>query len=990
MADNVKVAVRVRPFNSREKARNAVLIIKMVGNSTYIKDPATPDQEPRKFAFDYSYWSHDGFKERDDGYLEPANRTYADQKLVFDDLGKGVLDNAWKGYNCSLFAYGQTGSGKSYSMVGYGQNKGIIPVFCEELFSGIEGRRKEGSETEYQVTFSMLEIYNEQVRDLLNPASNKKGGLKVRQHPAKGFYVESLVTVPVKDYADIDNRIEEGTRNRTVAATNMNATSSRAHTIVAITFIQKGKNEAGQMMTKTSIVNLVDLAGSERADSTGATGDRLKEGSAINKSLSTLGNCIKALADQSMGKKGAQVPFRDSVLTKLLKNALGGNSKTVMIAALSPADINFEETLSTLRFADRAKSIKTKAVVNESPTEKLIRELREENQRLLDQLKTAGQPIVVPGEPGEPQMVGISEEEVNEMKREMEQQLLQNQREMEEMKKSWQERLAEQEAANKAREEQEKKEKKLQKTTPHFWNLNEDSQLSGKVLHFIKPGKTKIGNRKADPKPDIILSGLSILADHATVMHKGNSITILAHPDAKLMINGKPTHDEIEIHHNDRVMFGSSSLYVLHHPVELEKKKKAGAGVHVGEITYDLAQEEIAANSGFDMAKSGGQTKNDMLLQEDLLQMVPMIGETNAMAEELGKKVKFEIMLVSPQARGLKEGRTEVKVKMKSLKDDAEWIWDRNKFLNRKFLMQEMYQNYIEGDEWDLPEERDPFWEPYDAEVQIGSAQLYLQSLAYMIEVEETLSITDYKGNDQGRLQVEAYPCDKTGNEDIDDFVEDPKELIGNPLYFKLRIPHARGLPARFAKGETWCKFKLYLDNEPAVTGRVSGTINPAYAYEKQFAFSPVTKQFVDYLMNTSLVIEVWGKQSGRKVSRKETGTVVRNNPSPSKRISEGNEIPKGMTNGTVVSKDESRNMKLELHKSQKRHERSEKKLKKMRGLIEDAKRKGVSTIEVTAFEDILNGGEGDKFKATANIVLHAQKSIDKDGKITSAACSIQ
>lgn len=977
MAENVRVAVRVRPFNSREKARAAVLIIKMQGNNTYIADPGAPGEEPRKFAFDFSYWSHDGFKELDDGYLASAEPQYADQKRVFDDLGRGVLENAWNGYNCSLFAYGQTGSGKSYSMVGYGQNKGIVPIFCETLFSEVEQKRSAGSETEYQVTFSMLEIYNEAVRDLLNPAGNKKGGLKVRQHPSKGFYVESLVSVPVKDYPDIESRIEEGTRNRTVAATNMNATSSRAHTIVAISFSQKGANAAGQMMTKTSIVNLVDLAGSERADSTGATGDRLKEGSAINKSLSTLGNCIKALADQASGKKGAQVPFRDSVLTKLLKNALGGNSKTIMIAALSPADINYEETLSTLRFADRAKAIKTKAVVNESPTEKLIRELREENQRLLEQLKQGGGAMVIQGEPGQPQTVGVSEEEVNEMKKQMEEQLLQNQREMEEMKKSWRERLAEQESANKAKEEKEKKEKELRKTTPHLWNLNEDSQLSGKIFHFIKPGEQKIGNKRADPQPDILLSGLSILKEHAKLTYKGNTITILANPDAKLMVNGKPTHDEIELHHNDRVMFGSASLFVLHHPVEFEKKKNAGDTIE--EVTYDLAQEEIAANSGFNMGKNSGQTKNELLLQEDLVQMVPMVNESNAMAEELKKPVRFEILLVSPQARGLKEGRTEVKVKMKSTVDDAEWIWDRNKFVNRTYLMKEMFQNYYDGEEdWDLPEESDPFWEPDDAEVFIGSVQVYLQSLAYLIEVEESLTITDPKGNEKGQLQVEAYPCDGNFSEDLDDFVEDPKELIGRGLYFKLKIPHARGLPAIFGKGETWCKYKLYLDKEHSRTKTVSGTMNPSYSHERKFTFNPVTKQFVDYLLNTPLMVEVWGKQSGRKIS-----TV------PNRKVSVGQKNS-GVQNGEVMPKEEAQNMKLELHKSMRRNERSEKKIKKMRELIEDAKKKGVSTVEVAVLEEILNGGEGNKFKATADIVLKAQKSMDSDGKITSSTCSIQ
>eukprot|EP00729_Bicosta_minor_P005015 gene5015-29839_t len=312
---------------------------------------ADPDVDPRPFTFDYSYWSHDGGKELDTGEFVPdganPNCNYADQSKVFSDVGMGILDNAMEGFNCSLFAYGQTGSGKSYSVMGYGANKGI---FCDTLFEIVT---KE--EADISVSLSMLEIYNE-------------------NHPKKGFIVDGLVVTPVTNFAAIDNRINEGklrkgTSNRTVAATQMNATSSRAHTIVCIMITQKAKNAAGQMMTKTASVNLVDLAGSERATSTGATGDRLKEGSAINQSLSSLGNVISALADATKSKKKIIVPYRNSVLTMLLKNALAGNSKTIMCAALSPADINYEETLSTLRFADRAKQIKTKAVVNESPTE---------------------------------------------------------------------------------------------------------------------------------------------------------------------------------------------------------------------------------------------------------------------------------------------------------------------------------------------------------------------------------------------------------------------------------------------------------------------------------------------------------------------------------------------------------------------------------------------------------------------------------------------
>ncbi len=173
--------------------------------------------------------------------------------------------------------------------------------------------------------------------------------------------------------------MDEGGKNRTIGSTLMNATSSRAHTIIALEFKQI-EIEGTRKKEKFSVINLVDLAGSEKAGQTGATGDRLKEGCAINKSLTVLGQCISTLADKAMGKaQKTVVPYRDSALTRILQNALGGNSKTIMICALSPATTNYEETLSTLRYADRAKKIKNKAIVNESPQEKLIRELRTEN-----------------------------------------------------------------------------------------------------------------------------------------------------------------------------------------------------------------------------------------------------------------------------------------------------------------------------------------------------------------------------------------------------------------------------------------------------------------------------------------------------------------------------------------------------------------------------------------------------------------------------------
>lgn len=197
---------------------------------------------------------------------------------------------------------------------------GIIPLVCEELFNRIESNK--GS-TEFQVTISMLEIYCERVRDLLSTKAPPKGGLKVREHPKQGFYVEDLTTVPVNSYKEIEKKVNEGTKNRTIAATNMNATSSRAHTIVKIQFVQKIPKSGGGTTTKSSEINLVDLAGSERQKDAGSEGDRLKEGIVINKSLSTLGRVIKALHEQQSSKKKTNIqvyPFKEYFL---YSNVLG-------------------------------------------------------------------------------------------------------------------------------------------------------------------------------------------------------------------------------------------------------------------------------------------------------------------------------------------------------------------------------------------------------------------------------------------------------------------------------------------------------------------------------------------------------------------------------------------------------------------------------------------------------------------------------------------
>ncbi|XP_028308539.1 kinesin-like protein KIF1B isoform X4 [Gouania willdenowi] len=384
---SVKVAVRVRPFNTRETSKDSKCIIQMQGNTTTILNPKAPKEPAKTFSFDYSYWSH----------TTPEDPSFAAQNQVYNDIGKEMLQHAFEGYNVCIFAYGQTGAGKSYTMMGKQEEgqEGIIPMLCEDLFEKIsEDSNKD--ELSYSVEVSYMEIYCERVRDLLNPKN--KGNLRVREHPLLGPYVEDLSKLAVTSYTDIADLMDAGNKARTVAATNMNETSSRSHAVFTIVFTQKKHdNETDLSTEKVSKISLVDLAGSERADSTGAKGTRLKEGANINKSLTTLGKVISALAEvdnctskSKKKKKTDFIPYRDSVLTWLLRENLGGNSRTAMVAALSPADINYDETLSTLRYADRAKNIKCNAVINEDPNNKLVRDLKDEVARLKELLRAQG------------------------------------------------------------------------------------------------------------------------------------------------------------------------------------------------------------------------------------------------------------------------------------------------------------------------------------------------------------------------------------------------------------------------------------------------------------------------------------------------------------------------------------------------------------------------------------------------------------------------
>jgi hypothetical protein len=314
--------------------------------------------EDKSFTFDSSFWSHN--------IKDPH---YAHQEDVYNSLGEEFLDHNFEGYHTCIFAYGQTGSGKSYTMMGTPDQPGLIPRTCEDLFERIEAAQNENANIAYNVRVSYFEVYNEHVRDLLVPVVPNKGPnyLKIRESPTEGPYVKDLTEVPVRNIDEILRFMKKGDDSRTTASTKMNDTSSRSHAVFTIMLKQIHHDmETDETTERSSRIRLVDLAGSERAKSTEATGARLREGSNINKSLTTLGRVIAALADPKAlrgSKRKDIVPYRDSILTWLLKDSLGGNSKTAMIACIAPSD--YDETLSTLRYADQAKRIRTRAVVNQ-------------------------------------------------------------------------------------------------------------------------------------------------------------------------------------------------------------------------------------------------------------------------------------------------------------------------------------------------------------------------------------------------------------------------------------------------------------------------------------------------------------------------------------------------------------------------------------------------------------------------------------------------
>ncbi|XP_040909668.1 kinesin-like protein KIF1B isoform X5 [Toxotes jaculatrix] len=726
---SVKVAVRVRPFNSREMSKESKCIIQMQGNTTTILNPKAPKEPAKTFSFDYSYWSH----------TTPEDPSFASQNLVYNDIGKEMLQHAFEGYNVCIFAYGQTGAGKSYTMMGKQEEgqEGIIPMLCEDLFEKInEDCNKE--ELSYSVEVSYMEIYCERVRDLLNPKN--KGNLRVREHPLLGPYVEDLSKLAVTSYTDIADLMDAGNKARTVAATNMNETSSRSHAVFTIVFTQRKHDSETDLSTeKVSKISLVDLAGSERADSTGAKGTRLKEGANINKSLTTLGKVISALAEVSKKKKKTDfIPYRDSVLTWLLRENLGGNSRTAMVAALSPADINYDETLSTLRYADRAKNIKCNAVINEDPNNKLVRDLKDEVARLKELLRAQGLGDILDtpigsltaspssgslcSQGGLQSVTSIQERIMSTPGgEEAIERLKESEKIIAELNETWEEKLRKTEAIRMEREALLAEMGVAiredggtlgvfsPKKTPHLVNLNEDPLMSECLLYYIKDGVTRVGQADAERRQDIVLSGAHIKEEHCIFRSERNAngdviVMLVPCEGSETYVNGKRVEDAIQLRSGNRIIMGKNHVFRFNHPEQAraEREKTPSAETPVEPVDWTFAQRELLEKQGIDMKQEMEKRLTEMEIlykkekeeADQLLEQQRLVYESKL--QELQKQVETRSLVAeTPDEEELEEEEEEEVPWTQHEFELAQWAFRKWRYHQFTSLRDQLWGNAV-------------------------------------------------------------------------------------------------------------------------------------------------------------------------------------------------------------------------------------------------------------------------------------------------------
>ncbi|XP_036448794.1 stAR-related lipid transfer protein 9 isoform X2 [Colossoma macropomum] len=595
---NVKVAIRVRPLNSRESVDGGRIAVQVEDKVVRVRNvkldgrldgrveaPGDSRERLLEFGFDYCYWS-----------VNPEAPNYASQEEVFHDLGVSVLAGAAEGYNICLFAYGQTGSGKTYTMMGTPDSTGLTPRICQGLFQS-DMDSPDGQNCRVEISF--LEIYNERVRDLLRGNDQKKPApLRVREHPEKGPYVQGLSQHVVSDYKQAEHLLKEGISNRITAATHVHDASSRSHAIFSIQYTQAilENNLPSEIVSK---INLVDLAGSERADPQYCR-DRITEGANINKSLVTLGIVISALAQNSQmcsssqsinsmlsegegstvgshssslsssGRRHCFIPYRDSVLTWLLKDSLGGNSKTIMIATISPSYSSYNETLSTLRYAAHARNIVNKPRVNEDANVRLIRELREEIDRLKSMLLNFSMRNPSPS---------LSDERDGSFS----DIVLQNEIKVEQLTKDWSDSWRHKRSLLEEYSvdiNENRAGVQIHSLLPHLISLEPDVLSTGVTIYHLREGVTRIGPQdQNEEEPHIVLSEGSA----CEIENQNGVVTLRPLPHSICMVNDREVTEACRLAQGAVIMVGGLNKFRFNHPAEAavlrERRRTSEAGL---------------------------------------------------------------------------------------------------------------------------------------------------------------------------------------------------------------------------------------------------------------------------------------------------------------------------------------------------------------------------------------------------------------------------
>eukprot|EP00668_Euglena_longa_P014107 GGOE01018079.1.p1 GENE.GGOE01018079.1~~GGOE01018079.1.p1 ORF type:complete len:918 (-),score=221.74 GGOE01018079.1:271-2829(-) len=804
----------------------------------------------------------------------PEAGPYASQETVFETLGRPVMESALEGRNICLFAYGQTGSGKSFSMLGKPDQPGIIPRTCNAIFDLID--RESDSSYEHNVDIQVVEIYCEQINDLLaNRKTWPDHGHKPRL--TNQGYVVDTVRKPCFKYEDIQEAFKFADGNRSVGSHALNPESSRAHTIYTINYERKKRHESGKVVeTVLSRLNLVDLAGSERTAVAQTKGQMLKEGNAINLSLTSLGSCIKALSE------GSRPNFRDSKLTLLLQGSMT-NGRVIMIAALSPAAICFDESMSTLRFAERIKQVRIKVSKNiildpVADIKKAMEEMREAMQAEIDQLRQKA--------------AGLGDPESAERLRDV---LKEQQDAAESMKLMYEKRMKELSESKADRKKRADDIQTMQSAAlggatlmdkskikePHLRNLHEDSRLAETLVYILKPGTTLIGRTDKDRPPDLEFNGMGIIKGHAEIKWANNQVTITPSARGRTLVNGRPIQTPTELKHNSRLWLGNNYAFRFVFP---GREYSGDMQFGTGSPDYSFAEQEIAQNASLEVSTPLARQLPKEMLQR-LSEALKKVEQANIIAKDLSKNTEFEVKMFKNRL----SGDNDVAVLVTNSKGSRIWPWEKFEAKLAGFSGEwECWERLQETGERYLPpkEKDDPF---VDNEAYlIGEADIWLQSLANMMEFDSDAPVISVISKTEGRINVSLLPCDRNGgtgpwedDDPLDPFVEEPEELLGTTIRFRLQITDVifnmeKGSACQFSN--TWCRYKWNVaDFEESWTETPvckESTFNPKFGFQKEHKLK-VDQEALERLKAGRIIIQVWGTVEDNPQADKDTGEEV-------------------------------------------------------------------------------------------------------------------